>query len=74
MLIKELKQGAQRNAAKTLWPIKFQLNVKESLYKAFIRLAVTNDNKYWAVRKQYVHKISVIEMIMLKWSSRKQEN
>lgn len=46
--------------------IEYLLSQKEN----FIRPSMLYGTDFWAVKKQYIHRMSVIEMVVLGWISR----
>lgn len=48
---------------------KMPLKLKGKFSKIVIRLAMLYGTICWAIQKQHVHKMSVTEMIMLRWIS-----
>ena len=43
------------------------IKLKENLYKITIRLAMLYNIKCWDVQKQYVHKLRIEKMMLLRW-------
>ena len=43
------------------------IKLKENLYKVTIRLAMLYNIECWDVQKQYVHKLRIEKMMLLRW-------
>ena len=50
------------------------IKLKRKFYKIAIRLAMLYGTECWAVKKQHIHKMSVVEMRMLRWISGTQKD
>ena len=56
-----------RNASGVLCDRRIPLRLKEKFYKTVIRPAMLYGIECWAVKKQYVSKMNVAEIRMLRW-------
>ena len=56
-----------RNASDVLCDRRISLRLKEKFYKMIIRLTMLYGTECWAVKKQYVSKMNIAEMRMLRW-------
>jgi len=45
------------------------IKLKRKFYKIAIQLTMLYGTECWAVKKQHIHKMSVVEMRMLRWIS-----
>ena len=58
-----------RSALGVLCDSKILMQLKGKLYKTAIRPGMLYDTDCWAIKKQYVHKMKVVEMRTLRWVS-----
>ena len=56
-----------RIASGVLCDRRIPLRSKENFYKTAIRPTMLYGTECWAVKKQYVNKMNVVEMRMLRW-------
>ena len=55
-----------RSALAILWDLRIPIKLKEKIYNTTIWLAILYGTEFWVVKKQYIHKMSVVEMRMLR--------
>lgn len=60
-----------RNASGVLCVKRVPIGLKNKFYKIAIKPTILYETEYWATKKQHVDKMSVAEMIMLRWMCNK---
>ena len=59
----------RRNKKRLFCDSRILLKLKEEFYKIAVKLDMLYGAKWWVVRKQCIHKISITQMRWLKWIS-----
>lgn len=59
-----------RSASRVLYSHRIPIKLNGKFYKTVIRQAMLNGIKCWAVKRKNIRKMSVVEMIMLRWIRR----
>ena len=55
-----------RSALAILWDLRIPIKLKEKICNTTIWLAILYGIEFWVVKKQYIHKMSIAEMRMLR--------
>ena len=56
-----------RSATGVLCDRNMSLNLKRKFYKTAIKPSLLYDTECWANKKQYIQKISIVKMRILRW-------
>jgi len=63
-----------RSASGVLFNHRIFNKLREKIYKTVIQPSMLYGIKHWAVKKQNIHKMSVVKMRMLRWIIRNTQN
>ena len=58
-----------RIISEILYDCRIPIKLNAKLYKTTLRLAMLYDVECWAVKKQHIHKMSIVKIRMLRWIS-----
>ena len=58
-----------RIISEILYDRRIHIKLNAKLYKTTLRLAMLYDIECWAVKKQHIHKMSIVKIRMLRWIS-----